>query len=149
MKTPEQRGKFGAWLVEQRDRLSRERGHKLLAEDLRRELAEWGYPLGEAHYRALEGGSKRPGRETREALARFFGQEPPSEGPQVSQDLGPLVAAIREQTATMNELIGLLRASALAGVAEGQRRFEVEEAVHASGGRPDEPRELQSPETQR
>jgi hypothetical protein len=144
-KTAEQRGKFGAWLVEQRGRLARERNKKLTAEDVRQELAAWGFPLGDAHYRALESGAKKPGRETREALARFFGQEPPSEGPQVGQDVGALVAAIQiqtaaiqEQTAAMNELIALLHANAQAGVAEGVRRFEADLRDREAGTGPGE-----------
>jgi hypothetical protein len=137
---------FGAWLVSQRQQLAAKRGvTKLRQEDITRELAEQGYPMDPAYYRALEGGSKKPGRETREALARFFGQEPPSEGPQVGQDVGALVAAIQiqtaaiqEQTAAMNELIALLHANAQAGVAEGVRRFEADLRDREAGTGPGE-----------
>ena len=145
-KSSEQRGTFGAWLVAQRERLGRERKVKLTAEQVRQEIADWGYPLGDAHYRALESGAKRPGRETREALARFFGQEPPSAEPQVGQDLGPLVLAIREQTAKMAELVGLLRTGAMAGVSEGYARWLAEEAAREVDGAPDASPELPPPD---
>lgn len=111
MKTPGQRGPFGAWLVEQRKRLSQERGHRVLAQHVVDELIASGYPIDAAYYRALEGGSKRPGQQTREALARYFGQEPPLTV-NGEQDVASLVAAIRDQTASMNRLVSLMETAA-------------------------------------
>lgn len=154
MKTPEQRGRFGAWLVEQRKRRSVERGKKLRQEDVTRELAESGFPIDPAYYRALEGGSKRPGRDTRQALADYFGAEPPPDGQGEPQDISALVVALREQVATnrdltdaIREMVGVLQSAALRGIAQAQAQFEEEEGDQPSGTSLDTPPGAPSPGT--
>ena len=116
MKTPSERGPFGAWLVEQRKALTARRGRRILQRDVVKELATAGYPIEESYYRALEGGSKLPGRELRQHLAAFFGSEPPDARPKT--DPTELAMAIREQTAAISELaqsVRLLLAAQLGG----------------------------------
>lgn len=118
VKTPSERGPFGAWLVEQRTALSTTRGRKVLQRDVVIELAAAGYPIEESYYRALEGGSKLPGRELRDRLGQFFGASPPTSRPHPAADTGEVVAAIREQTAAISELalsVRLLVAATLKG----------------------------------
>jgi hypothetical protein len=126
VKTADERGPFGAWLVEQRKRLAAERGQPLRQQDLVAELAAFGYPIEESYYRALEGGSKLPGRDLREHLGRFFGVTPPDSRPK--GDPTEIAAAIREQTAALyaqaEAISGLaqrleLMAAAQQGVTEG------------------------------
>lgn len=146
-KSAGERGPFGAWLVEQRKRLSRERKRTLTAEQVRQEIAATGYGIDPAHYRALEGGSKKPGRETREALALFFGTEPPNDNGKESSGIDALVAAVRDQTNRMDRLITLLEKGALTGIAEGRARFETELQGHEDDEAPDASQPPPSPGT--
>lgn len=135
MKRSEDRGPFGAWLVEQRQRLSDERKRRVLAQDVVDELRATGYPIDSAYYRGLEGGSKRPGRETREALGRFFGRQPPADQPNGHPDLTDLVAAMRDQTAAINALVlELHSARALGDVAEDAADAAYDEALGGQSG---------------
>lgn len=109
VKAPEQRGAFGAWLVQQRQRLGEQRGQKVRQTDLADEIRAAGYPIRDDYYRALEGGSKTPGRETREALGRFFGSQPPMTD-EPKAELGDLIEAIRSQTDAINRLVERLPA---------------------------------------
>lgn len=111
MKSAQERGEFGAWLVEQRQRLGRERGKALRQQDVVAELREQGFPLDDSYYRALEGGSKKPGREVRERLGDYFAAEPPEPGGRRGDaEISELVGAIREQVAAVNALTGAIQA---------------------------------------
>lgn len=112
MKAPHERGELGAWLVEQRKRISEERGVKVTQQMVVDGLAEMGHPIDASYYRAIESGAKKTaGLELREALARYFGRTPPSpeRGVAPAGDVGELVAAVREQTRAINELVEVLR----------------------------------------
>jgi hypothetical protein len=140
VKTPEQRGAFGAWLVEQRQRLSLERGHKVLQQHVVDELAEAGYPMDPAYYRAIEGGSKRPGRDTREALERFFGRTSPlGQAESGAQDLGRLVRAIEAQTDAINRLLARLEQGLPEPVPDDLLEAAGELNEHLSGIQPPPP----------
>ena len=119
MKGPSERGTFGAWLVEQRKRLSQERGQPMRQQDVVAELRGQGFPLDDSYYRALEGGSKKPGREVRERLSAYFGEAAPEPGAQHS-DIDSLVAAVRRQTEAAEDLSMAIRLLALA-LAGGER----------------------------
>jgi hypothetical protein len=110
MKQPHERGGLGAWLVEQRKRLSEERRTRLTQKMVTTEIAEMGYPIEESYYRALESGSKKSaGLELREAFARYYGRTPPSPSAGRSGSDMELAAAVREQTAAIKELVATLR----------------------------------------
>lgn len=112
MKAPHERGELGAWLVEQRKRLSEERGVRVTQQVVVDELREQGYPMDPSYYRAIESGAKKTaGMELREAFARYFGRTPPSPsaGRSSAPDMDRLVAAIEAQTAAVNDLVATLR----------------------------------------
>lgn len=104
VKQPHERGEVGAWLVEQRKRLGEERGVRVTQQMVVDELRDQGHILDASYYRAIESGAKKPGREIREALGRYFGRTPPSPsaGSQAT-DLTRVIAAMEAQTAAMRE----------------------------------------------
>lgn len=62
--------------------------------------------MAETTYRLFESGNRRPGPESLRALEKLYESSPPSDQP---NDLGELVAAIREQNQMVGELVATLR----------------------------------------
>ena len=104
------------------------------------EIRAAGYPIRDDYYRAIESGAKRPGRETREALGRIFGSQPPmTEEP--TSDLGELTAAIRAQTEAINRLVARLERGILPGVDQADLLEAAGELTEHLAGIPPRPHE--------
>lgn len=142
VKQPHERGEVGAWLVEQRKRLGEERGTRVTQQMVVDELRDQGHMLDASYYRAIESGAKRPGREIREALGRYFGRTPPSpSAPTGTADLGRLVSAIEAQTEAINRLVDRLGDSPDPSVWEPLARLAAQLVTAPSIGEDEEPQE--------
>lgn len=111
MKSLDERPAFARWLVQQRQRLSKEQGKKLRQVDVIDAIKASGYPIRDDYYRAIESGAKSPGRETREVLGRFFGSAPPMRDAP-DPDLESVMDLLRTQIAAVNALVDVLRVQA-------------------------------------
>lgn len=99
MRTPEQRGRYGRWLVAAREA----RGWDT-AQKARDALAAAGIRIGTSAYAEYESGSKVPSRNHLPKLVEFWGPVPDDDAARDSD----LVAAINAQTAAISALVDRL-----------------------------------------
>lgn len=140
-KTDEERGAFGAWAYNTRDSL-----HLSVEQVIDRLPTKW----SAATLRKAEAGPNPPGRGMIRELWQFYRAEgvrqgvtvppPPSLTPKgaMAEDRDELVSAIREQTAALNRLVGLLAPLAARGLGLGAA--EAEAIARAAGVPLDTPR---------
>jgi hypothetical protein len=111
MKSPEERGPVGAWMVDERGRLN------LSVEEVRARLRTIGEPVSEPYLRGIEAG-RRPSQRIIAALSKVFGSSPPAARPAATLDT--LVSALAAQTEALNALVARL-----------DERSEADEALRA------------------
>lgn len=131
MKTPEERGPVGAWIVRERERLN------LSVEEVIERLADQGQPVSASYMRGIEAG-RRPSSRVVHALEALFGSRVPAEK-QAAASIDTLVAMLAAQTAAINELVVELRLGreAAGGIQEGSRRVAERLAIDQPlGGAP-------------
>lgn len=131
MKSDAERGPIGAWAYRERKR------RRWSVEQAVTELeALTGTGLRPVSLRGIEAGPKPPGEEVVRGLERLYGSKAPE--PKAPITMADLVAALHANTDAMREIVSFLRATALAGVAEGQARYEAELRDRSAGEEPGE-----------
>lgn len=126
MRTPEQRGRYGRWLVAAREA----RGWDT-AQKARDALAAAGIRIGTSAYAEYESGSKVPSRNHLPKLVEFWGPVPDDDAARDSD----LVAAINAQTAAITALVEELRLSRGSQVKATEVAFQALGALGAAQGR--------------
>lgn len=102
MRTPDQRGRYGRWLVAARESRGWDTAQKALDA-----LAAAGIRIGKSTYAEYESGSKIPSRNHLPLLETFWG--PVTEPERVDSD--DLIAALRDQTAAIGSLVSAMAGS--------------------------------------
>jgi len=102
-RTPGQRGKIGSWLVD--SRLERGWTSQARAREEIERLTGWQVP--QSVYAEWESGRRIPSDANLERLEQFYGPIPGQQEKPASE--GGLVAAVRDQTAVLSEVLTELR----------------------------------------
>jgi transcriptional regulator with XRE-family HTH domain len=117
MRTPDQRGRYGRWLVAAREARGWTTAQRALDA-----MAAVGIRIGKSTYAEYESGTKAPSRNHLPLLESFWG---PPEPLQATETPDSLVAALHAQTVAISELVAVLRE----GSEDRESRLRTLEAV--------------------